>query len=452
MSACKWMADLLLAMFTVYLFFLYFGMFFERRKKDIRVLLGIIVLILWQIGIPEVINELPKAWNIGTTVGLALFVVANVFEGKAWMKGFFAVTFAAIWMLAEMLIGSVLIIYGESIVERQLFGAFASRLLFFLIIQALRKVFTNEKVTGLPTRYSILIIFIPTGSIYIMNAVFVLAYRTDWEYAEGYSLVSGLILLFINVLIFYIYIRLADDLRIRRMNLVYEQQLDLCARHQEERELSVLQMRDVRHGMRNHLLSILAYAERGEREKLIRFVTDIIEDGRLRPSEAINTGNIVTDSLVGYWKKKAEDGGIEFLADLSIPMEMPFRGADISLIMGNLLENAVEGAGTAEHPHLRRMGGYLRQEDHRLRVFSNQRSRAERAVPLLHQGPRAGGVLLGNYRLSFGRGHRHRPSAEERDSAQHTAYARARGVHRQTDGVRQKRQGRAAGPCAALRT
>ena len=101
MSACKWMADMLLAMFTVYLFFLYFGMFFERRKKNIRVLLGIIVLVLWQVGIPEVINELPKAWNIGTTVGLALFVVANVFEGKAWMKCFFAVTFAAIWMLAR---------------------------------------------------------------------------------------------------------------------------------------------------------------------------------------------------------------------------------------------------------------------------------------------------------------------------------------------------------------
>lgn len=32
----------------------------------------------------------------------------------------FAVTFAAIWMLAEMLIGSVLMIYGESIVERQI--------------------------------------------------------------------------------------------------------------------------------------------------------------------------------------------------------------------------------------------------------------------------------------------------------------------------------------------
>lgn len=40
--------------------------------------------------------------------------------------------------------------------------------------------------------------------------------------------------------------------------------------------------------------------------------------------------------------------GIEFEPELSIPMEMPFRGADISLIMGNLLENAVEGARGAE--------------------------------------------------------------------------------------------------------
>lgn len=350
MSACKWLeeaTEMLLALFTVYLFYLYFRMFFGR-KKNIRELFGIIVLVLWQAGIPEVINGLPKAWNIGATVGLTLFAVENVFEGKAWMKCFFAVTFATIWMLSEMLVGSVLMIYGESLAERQVFGAFASRLLFFVIILALRKVFTDEKVTGLPAGYSILIVLIPMGSIYIMNAVFVLAYRTDWRYAERYSLVSGLILLFINVLVFYIYIRLADDLRIRRMNLVYEQQLDLCERHQEERELSMLQMRDVRHCMRNHLLSILAYAERGEREELIRFVTDIIEDGRLGTSREVSTGNIVTDSLVGYWKKIAENAGIEFLADLSIPMEMPFRGADISLIMGNLLENAVEGAGKAE--------------------------------------------------------------------------------------------------------
>lgn len=130
------------------------------------------------------------------------------------------------------------------------------------------------------------------------------------------------------------------------MNLVYEQQLDLCERHQKETEISMLQMREVRHNMRNHLISILAYAEKGECEKIITFVNDVMSEGNLKIS-CTNSGNIVTDSLIDYWHRMAENEGIEFWSDLSIPMEIPFKGADISLILGNLLENAVEGARKA---------------------------------------------------------------------------------------------------------
>ena len=347
----KWIlesVDILLAFFTVYLFFLYFGIFFQKKKARFNVLLGIAVLIVWQLGIPNIIHMLSVAWNICVTLGVTLFAVINIFEGKVWMKCFFSITFDVVWMLAETLIGDLLMIYGGNIIELRIFGFLASKLFLFIVTIALKKVFTNEKIRELPPGHSILILLVPIGSIYIMNAVFILAYRTEWKYAEVYSLVSAVILLIVNILIFYIYIKLADDLRIRRMNMVYEQQLDLCERHREETELATLQMRDVRHSMRNHFLSILAYAEKGECERIIRFVNDVMEGGKLRSSGVINTGNIVTDSLVGYWKKAAEDKGIEFQSEIDIPMEMPFRGADVSLILGNLLENAVEAAEQAE--------------------------------------------------------------------------------------------------------
>lgn len=73
-----------------------------------------------------------------------------------------------------------------------------------------------------------------------------------------------------------------------------------------------------------------------------------MEEGRLKPSVVANTGNIVIDSLAGYWRKIAEKEGIEFQTDLKIPMKMPFKGADVSLILGNLLENAVEAARKVE--------------------------------------------------------------------------------------------------------
>lgn len=54
------------------------------------------------------------------------------------------------------------------------------------------------------------------------------------------------------------------------------------------------------------------------------------------------------DSIVDYWQRTAKSEGIEFYSDLNIPMELPFKGADLSLILGNLLENAVEAAPKAE--------------------------------------------------------------------------------------------------------
>ena len=340
--------DILPTVFTAYIFFFYFNIFFEKKKRSIRVLTGIIVFVFWQLSIPEIVRILPAARNIGVTVGITLFAVISIFEGKIWKKCFFVIIFDAVWMLVETLVNNLLMLYCEYLAVSQRFGAFVSKLLFFAVILALKKIFTNEEIKELPAGHNILLVFIPVGSIYIMNAVFTLAYSTSWEYAEVYSLMSVVILLVINVLVFYVYIKLADDLQVKRMNVVYEQQLELCERHQEETEISMLQIRDVRHSMRNHFISILAYAERGECDEIIQFVDDVIEDGKLELSGTVNTGNIVTDSLVGYWERIAEQKGIEFRSELSIPMEMPFKGADISLILGNLLENAVEGAGKAE--------------------------------------------------------------------------------------------------------
>ena len=340
--------DILPTVFTAYIFFFYFNIFFEKKKRSIRVLTGIIVFVFWQLSIPEIVRILPAARNIGVTVGVTLFAVISIFEGKIWKKCFFVIIFDAVWMLVETLVNNLLMLYCEYLAVSQRFGAFVSKLLFFAVILALKKIFTNEEIKELPAGHNILLVFIPVGSIYIMNAVFTLAYSTSWEYAEVYSIMSVVILLVINVLGFYVYIKLADDLQVKRMNVVYEQQLELCERHQEETEISMLQIRDVRHSMRNHFISILAYAERGECDEIIQFVDDVIEDGKLELSGTVNTGNIVTDSLVGYWERIAEQKGIEFRSELSIPMEMPFKGADISLILGNLLENAVEGAGKAE--------------------------------------------------------------------------------------------------------
>ena len=347
----KWIEagiDILCVLFTLYIFFYFFSIFFNRKKRGVQVTVGVLILATWQIDIFGTISMVPIEWNIVVSLGFTLLAVLNIYEGKFIEKCFFSIIFDALWMMAETLVGNVLMIYCEPIADSQGIGSFVSKLLFLVVVVALKKVFGKEEIQELSGGYGVGFIFIPIGSIYIMNAVFVLADETQKGYAEIYSLVSVVILLLVNILIGYIYIKLADDQQIRRKNTVYEQQLELCERHQEETELAMLQMRDVKHNMKNNLILLLAYAEQRECEKMIDFINDIMEEGRLKTSKVATTGNIVIDSLVEYWRRTAEKEEIEFQAELSIPMEMPFKGADISLILGNLLENAVEGAEKAE--------------------------------------------------------------------------------------------------------
>lgn len=80
------------------------------------------------------------------------------------------------------------------------------------------------------------------------------------------------------------------------------------------------------------------------RSSAIEFIQDIMDESGLSISEVANSGNIVIDSLLGYWYVTAQKKGIDFSLDIKIPMKMEFKGADICLILGNLLENAVEAA------------------------------------------------------------------------------------------------------------
>ena len=148
---------------------------------------------------------------------------------------------------------------------RHALGSVISKILFLLIIFALRKIFSVGGITEFSVKYSIMLILIPIGSIYVMNEVFLFSYKINNDRAYFHSAIAAIILLCLNILIFYIYVKLTDDLQLRRMTSVYEQQLELCERHQQERELSMLQLRDMKHNMKNNLVSCLR-RERRRRE------------------------------------------------------------------------------------------------------------------------------------------------------------------------------------------
>lgn len=339
-------ANILLSTFAVYLLISYFGIFFVQRKNKGVLSIGLTIFIIWQFVISFPIS-LPVYINIIITVLITLVAVTIIYEGIWWNRCVFVIVFNAIWMLMETLCNYILVIYCEKYAIIQPVGSLVSKTFFLIVIIALKKVFTSTEIKEMPVRYSIMLVLIPIGSIYIMNNIFLLGFAVNSNHTCFDSAIAAVILLGMNILIFYIYVKLSDDLQLRCMTSVYEQQLELCERHQQEREISTMQLRDVKHNMKNNLISILAYAENKDYEKMIEFIQEIMSESGMTIKTISNSGNIVVDSLVGYWYAISQKKGIEFIVDICIPMTMPFKGADLCLILGNLLENAVEAAQKA---------------------------------------------------------------------------------------------------------
>ena len=75
-------------------------------------------------------------------------------------------------MQLETLCGYILIFYVEPYADSQFLGATLSTTLFMVFVIILKKIFVNNKVQSLPLKYSLILVLIPIGSIYVRNDLF----------------------------------------------------------------------------------------------------------------------------------------------------------------------------------------------------------------------------------------------------------------------------------------
>ena len=107
----------------------------------------------------------------------------------------------------------------------------------------------------------------------------------------------------------------------------------------------------VQHDMKNHMQVIRSMIDGGGYDSAVRYIDDLGLDIAIRESEEdglFDTGNIVIDSLIHSKQLAAEANGIKFSKDVIIPENLEINNVDISILLGNLLDNAIEGCLRSE--------------------------------------------------------------------------------------------------------
>lgn len=132
-----------------------------------------------------------------------------------------------------------------------------------------------------------------------------------------------------------LYISRLVDKRIARY------QSDLIEKHCEEVDNMYRQTRGWRHDYHNHIQTMKAYLAMGRLEELDSYLNELDRD-LTEVDTVLKTGNVKLDAILNSKISLAKSKGIRVEAKALVPSSLPFSEVDLSLIIGNLMDNAME--------------------------------------------------------------------------------------------------------------
>lgn len=228
--------------------------------------------------------------------------------------------------------------------EFSLFGSICSKLIVLIIIQIIRRMkIENDKVVSIT--YWIAHVLMATGSLYIIYNLYILSDNATNVYG---TINSTIIILLLDIISFKMFDKISNEAESRMKNVIYRKRIELYKKEKEDREANSKRIRKFNHDIKNHLIMIEDMAIQGENDKLISYIKGLTGDKGIFKSDAIS-GNSLLDSLLNNKLSIADKYNIKISYDIKVPSQLPIDDADLCIIIGNAMDNAIEGVRKVEN-------------------------------------------------------------------------------------------------------
>ena len=167
---------------------------------------------------------------------------------------------------------------------------------------------------------------------------------------SNYMFLLALVILGINVVIYYFFIKINSDYQakikseIQKQN--YEQQISSQSKHIDEILAMQKQIKKFRHDSSHHFTALKGFFINNQNNDGVTYIEKI--NNELEQSEIVDTGNTAFDAIISAKKVLAESKNIKFALKIQIPEKLQVDAVDLCVIFGNALDNAIEACENLE--------------------------------------------------------------------------------------------------------
>ena len=181
----------------------------------------------------------------------------------------------------------------------------------------------------------------------IVTMLFMLYFSACTE--KGF-VVLGTGLLVINFFMLYQYNKLLQNIIKKYENEMLEQRIQVYSNQLDIVMQNVERTKALRHDIKHHINELMILAQNNKTAELMQYLSKMNE-ALQNPDEIVSSGNMEIDSVLNFLLHQAKKELTRVTVKVTLPEDM-MHSFDIIVILGNLLENAIEAARQSEKKYL----------------------------------------------------------------------------------------------------
>lgn len=277
---------------------------------------------------------------------IIFFALSIVLYGAKWMNAFYgSLLLCVINVIVDYSISTLMTFFGiptETLAvygnNRVLYIVISKLVLFFLVFLVIR----ISKWRRLQDSFieSVPLLLCQVFSVFICYLMYLAVYNAATKITWGF-VVGAIGILYINIIIFLYVERIKEVGEIRRQNeladLQYQLKVDYFDQIKEEQAETRALWHDIKKYL-NTMNELMNMNDIRSARDCIAQVTDLFDGiGRV-----VNVGNTVVSAVLNASVQKARRMNIETELDIRVRPDLDISAADLSVIVGNTVDNAIE--------------------------------------------------------------------------------------------------------------
>lgn len=328
--------DATMVVATLWIVNKYLGIFNKKRQNIMSVSIWILFAI-FQVYV-QINSGIASIWTTIISIGLVILISLFGYTNKG-KKSILEVCFLyVVCVLIEIMISFCVNLLPLDENHSVMAGNIISKIIMIIGVYVFSIMWEKTDNNFIPARYYVGLLFVPIGSIYIAVNEF---YSINNMKEVLPSMVTFSILLLFNIIILEIYSKISENFIMEKEKAIYTQQINIMAINTEEQKKVMENFHREKHDWINELIALKNEIEYENKDVVLQNIDRIIQNCQF--GEAISdTGNKCIDALINVKYTTAKEKGIDFILKIFIPEELPINQCDMGIVLGNILDNAIE--------------------------------------------------------------------------------------------------------------